>query len=56
MSLTAVLQLAFTYAPPLQAVFDTRPVSAPDGAVILLIGAGLLAVLEAEKWLRRMSA
>ena len=55
-SLTALLQLAFTYAPPLQALFDTRSVSATDGAVILLIGAALLAVLEAEKRLRRMWA
>jgi magnesium-transporting ATPase (P-type) len=51
--LTVALQLAFTYLPPLQAVFETRPVALADGLFVTGIGAGLLVVLEAEKWLRR---
>ncbi|MBB5752970.1 HAD-IC family P-type ATPase [Prosthecomicrobium pneumaticum] len=42
-------QLAFTYAPFMQAVFDTRPVSLADGLVVLAAGAGLMLILEAEK-------
>jgi magnesium-transporting ATPase (P-type) len=48
-SLVALLQLAFTYAPPLQAVFGTAPLSM--GELALCAGAGVLlfAVVEAEK-------
>jgi magnesium-transporting ATPase (P-type) len=49
-----VLQLAFTYAPPLQLLFSTvalDPVA--DGLPILGAGLVLLAVLEAEKYIRR---
>ncbi len=53
---TITLQAAFTYAPILQRLFDTRPVSFADGALIVGIGALLLLVLEAEKWLRRAFA
>ena len=53
----AVLQLAFTYLPPMQALFETRAVSVSEGAAIVLIGVALLAILEAEKlvW-RRLGA
>ena len=51
--LVVVLQLAFTYAPPLQAVFDTRPVSLSDGAMVVGTGVVLFAVLEIEKLIRR---
>ncbi|MBP7000444.1 HAD-IC family P-type ATPase [Amaricoccus sp.] len=48
-------QLAFTYAPFLQAIFDTRPVSFADGALVLGLGVGLMLLLEAEKLaLRRL--
>ncbi|MGR3758351.1 MAG: HAD-IC family P-type ATPase [Tranquillimonas sp.] len=51
---TAVaLQALFTYAPVMQAVFDTRPVAIADGVAILGLGAALLLVLEVEKWARR---
>jgi magnesium-transporting ATPase (P-type) len=50
---TGLLQFAFTYAPPLQTLFASRPVSATDGAIIVLIGFGMLVLLEAEKRLRR---
>ena len=46
-------QALFTYAPPLQALFDTRPVTPADGALILGLGVALLVLLEAEKLLRR---
>ena len=42
-------QIAFTYLPVLQAVFDTRPVTWADGALILSAGMALMVVLEVEK-------
>ncbi len=52
--LTVVAQLCFTYAPPLQALFQTRPLALMDG--LLVIGAGVLTllVLELEKAARAM--
>ncbi|SCY93114.1 HAD-IC family P-type ATPase [Microvirga guangxiensis] len=44
-------QLAFTYLPPMQALFDTQAVSLPDGAAIVATGVILLFILEGEKWL-----
>ena len=49
----AALQLAFTYLPPMQALFGTRPVAVRDGLAILATGAALLALLEIEKLARR---
>jgi len=46
-------QLAFTYAPFMQRLFDTRPVAWLDGLVAILIGVALLVVLECEKALMR---
>ena len=46
-------QLAFTYLPIMQAIFDTRPVSLLDGVMIVGIGAALMVVLELEKMLLR---
>ncbi len=45
-------QFLFTFAPFMQSVFDTRPVSVADGALIVAVGAALLVVVEAEKRLR----
>jgi magnesium-transporting ATPase (P-type) len=45
-------QFAVTYLPPLQAVFETRPVALGDGLLVVAIGVLLLAVIEAEKQLR----
>ncbi|TDR93638.1 HAD-IC family P-type ATPase [Enterovirga rhinocerotis] len=42
-------QLAFTYAPWMHALFDSRPVALADGIVILLVGVAAFAILEAEK-------
>ena len=36
----AALQLAFTYLPPMQALFGTRPVALRDGLAILGDGVG----------------
>jgi magnesium-transporting ATPase (P-type) len=47
------LQLLFTYAPPLQVLFDTRPVAVSSWSLILLIAAATLVLVEGEKWLRR---
>lgn len=52
-----VLQLAFTYAPAMQALFATRPLDPiADGLPILAAGVALMVVLEAEKHLRRRLA
>ncbi len=42
-------QFAFTYLPPMQAIFGSRPVSLGDGIVIVGVGALLLVIVEAEK-------
>lgn len=46
-------QLAFTYLPIMQEIFETRPVSIADGAVILGAGLALMIFLEAEKMVLR---
>jgi magnesium-transporting ATPase (P-type) len=52
-AITVVAQLLFTYAPPLQRVFETRPVALLDGVIIVGIGAALLFAVEVEKLLQR---
>ena len=54
-ALTAVVfaQLAFTYAPLMQTLFDTRPVAITDGLIILATGVLLMVILEIEKILFR---
>ncbi|RDI60197.1 cation-transporting P-type ATPase [Microvirga subterranea] len=42
-------QLAFTYLPVMQWIFDSRPISAVDGLVILGLGITLLGIVEVEK-------
>ncbi|HET7211729.1 MAG TPA: HAD-IC family P-type ATPase [Methyloceanibacter sp.] len=42
-------QLAFTYAPVMQEVFQTEPVASFDGALIIGIGVALLLIVEIEK-------
>ncbi|TPE62677.1 HAD-IC family P-type ATPase [Sandaracinobacter neustonicus] len=50
-----VAQLLFTYWPPMHDIFDTRPLSLADGALILAIGVGIMLLLEVEKHaLRRL--
>ncbi|MFG3292926.1 cation-translocating P-type ATPase [Streptomyces sp. NPDC048179] len=44
---------AVSYAPPLQAVFNTAPLAAADWAVLAAFGVLLLAAEECRKWLLR---
>ena len=46
-------QAVFTYAPFMQAIFETRPLSLVELGVITAVGLALLLVLEAEKAIRR---
>lgn len=46
------LQLAFTYLPVMQRLFDTRAIAFLDGAAIVALGGILLAILEIEKRVR----
>ncbi|GMV64042.1 MAG: carbonate dehydratase [Parvibaculum sp.] len=48
-----VAQFAFTYLPLLQRVFDSRPVAAEDGLLIIGVGVALLVVVEIEKRVAR---
>ncbi len=45
-------QFAVTYLPPLQAILGTKPVSLPDGLLIVAIGAAFFAIVEIEKQIR----
>jgi magnesium-transporting ATPase (P-type) len=54
-------QFTFTFLPPMQAIFGSRPISFGDGLVIVAIGVALLLIVEAEKriaawWLERTAA
>ena len=48
-----LLQLAFTYAPTYQALFDAKPVGLTDGLAVVGTGIALLAILEIEKLVLR---
>jgi magnesium-transporting ATPase (P-type) len=48
-----VAQLAFTYAPFMQALFSTRPVAFADGLAIVATGVALMLMLEIEKHVLR---
>ncbi|WP_342665334.1 HAD-IC family P-type ATPase [Roseicyclus elongatus] len=50
-----VLQFAFTYAPFMEAFFDTRPLSLAQGLMVVAIGPVLLLILEIEKRALRLS-
>ena len=47
--IVVLAQLAFTYLPPMQALFHTRALAPLDGAVIVATGVILLLILEGEK-------
>ncbi len=49
----AVAQAVFTYAPFMQAIFETRPVALVDGVAIVGIGVAMLVIVEVEKAVRR---
>ncbi len=45
-------QLAITYFPPLQSVFDTASIPLIDALLIVGVGIALFAIIEGEKQLR----
>jgi magnesium-transporting ATPase (P-type) len=47
--LVTAAQFAFTYWPPMQRLFDTRPVDLVDGLGSIAVGIVMLAIVEAEK-------
>ena len=48
-------QFAFTYAPFMQNLFASRPISIPDGLLIVAVGVLAMVVLELEKrWMRAL--
>jgi magnesium-transporting ATPase (P-type) len=49
----ALLQVAFTYAPPMQRLFATEALPLATGALIVAVGATVLVLLELEKALLR---
>jgi magnesium-transporting ATPase (P-type) len=53
LALVIAAQLAFTYAPVMHELFETRPISFTDGLVIIAAGILLTVILEAEKILLR---
>lgn len=53
-ALTFVAQFCFTYAPPLQGLFQTRPITLVDGLSVIGAGAVTLLVLELEKKARAL--
>ncbi len=48
-----ILQLLYTYAPFMHAIFDSRPVTFLDGLLAIAIGVTLMLLLEGEKALLR---
>jgi len=46
-------QLLFTYAPFMNALFESRPLGVIDGALIIAVGVALMLLLEAEKTVLR---
>ena len=52
-AMVTVLQFLFTYAPFMQALFDTRPVAFQDGLAVVGVGIALFVILEVEKLVRR---
>jgi magnesium-transporting ATPase (P-type) len=47
-----VLQILFTYLPPLETLYDTRPIDWPDMGVAALAAIALILALELEKAIR----
>lgn len=51
-----VAQLIFTYAPWMNMIFESRPLSASEWLLLVMCGVVLMVLLELEKWiLRRLS-
>ncbi len=52
-ALTIALQLLFTYAPLMNRLFATAPITPADWGRIVLVGVAVFGVIEGEKALRR---
>lgn len=52
-AIVVLAQLLYTYAPFMQAIFESRSLTLMDGALIIALGAALFFCLEAEKLLMR---
>ncbi|KFI25526.1 carbonate dehydratase [Haematobacter missouriensis] len=48
-AVVVVAQLLFTYLPVMQELFDTRPLTLADGAVVMLFGLAVFVICEVEK-------
>jgi Ca2+-transporting ATPase len=55
-AVTVALQLVILYAPPLQTLFRTVPVGAPEWLVVLAAATATTCWIEAAKWIRPMVA
>ncbi|MGE0808645.1 MAG: HAD-IC family P-type ATPase, partial [Burkholderiaceae bacterium] len=55
-TVVVLAQLAYTYAPPMQQLFESRPLSLLDGAVAIAAGVVMMLVLEVEKAIVRRVA
>ena len=53
LAVVVVAQLAFTYLPVMNTLFDSRPLNVRDGSLIIAIGIGLMVLLEGEKLMMR---
>jgi len=53
LAVVVIAQFAFTYLPPMQKLFLTRPVALIDGLLIVAVAAGAMALFEGEKHLMR---
>ena len=51
--LVLFFQLLFTYTPPMQYLFRTESLGAETWLRIAVVGASVLFIVEAEKWLLR---
>lgn len=51
--LVSALQFLFTYAPFMQALFQSRPVTIAQGLLVIAVGVAGFAVIELEKTLRQ---
>nr|WP_268746843.1 HAD-IC family P-type ATPase [Sphingobium sp. C100] len=52
-AIVVLVQLLYTYAPLMQAAFESRALTLGDGALIIVLGIGLFFCLEGEKLLMR---
>lgn len=49
-----ILQMAFTYLPPFQLLFETTPLNLQTWVIIVLVASSVLFLVELEKWFVRL--